>query len=132
MDKERTPLYGTIAVEGIEVKAYHGVYAREREAGNTFVVDVYLQAEISRSAHTDDLQDTLDYQKVYALVLKEMEDPVNLLEFLARRIGAAIFAAFPTLLSVRLRVTKNQPLGMEHCKRTYVDLLFDNQSSFRM
>lgn len=123
---------GTIAVEGIEVKAYHGVYDIEREQGNTFVVDVYLQTEISRSAYTDDLVDTLDYQQVYQLVLEEMKTPVNLLEYLARRIGAAILDTFPTLLSVRLRVSKQQPIGMEACKRTYVEMLFDNPRVKRM
>jgi dihydroneopterin aldolase len=120
------PLLGTIAVEGIEVHAFHGVYDVEKEKGNDFVIDVYLFAEISQSAYTDHLEDTLDYQKVYDLVLQEMKNPVNLLEYLARRIAERILNAFPSLHSVRLRVTKKKPLGMEACRSTYVEMLFDN------
>ncbi|MEO1382575.1 MAG: dihydroneopterin aldolase [Bacteroidota bacterium] len=72
-----------IALEGIEVHAYHGVYKNERTHGNPYVVDVYLQADIRAAAQSDDLEDTVDYFGVYKLVLQVMDQPVQLLEHLA-------------------------------------------------
>jgi len=121
-------LVGTIAVEGIEVFGYHGVYDQERQDGNNFVVDVYLKSNIFRSAYTDQLADTLDYQQVYEIVLAEMKTPAKLLEHLAYRIARQISKSFPDILALQIKVTKLNPLGMSHCKQTYVDLLFDNEA----
>ncbi|MFK7925393.1 MAG: dihydroneopterin aldolase [Bacteroidia bacterium] len=121
-------LIGTIAVEGIKVFGYHGVYEQERQDGNDFVVDVYLKTNIFRSAYTDQLEDTLDYQQVYEIVLLEMKNPAKLLEHLAYRIARQISKNFPNILSLRIKVTKLNPLGMTHCKQTFVDLLFDDEA----
>ncbi|MEM6346976.1 MAG: dihydroneopterin aldolase [Bacteroidota bacterium] len=121
-------LIGTIAVEGIEIFGYHGVYDQERRDGNNFVVDVYIKSDIFRSAYTDQLADTLDYQQVYEIVLSEMKTPAKLLEHLAYRIARQISNSFPDIFSLQIKVTKLKPLGMSHCKQTYVDLLFDNEA----
>ncbi|MEL7532205.1 MAG: dihydroneopterin aldolase, partial [Bacteroidota bacterium] len=118
----------TIAVEGIEVFGYHGVYDQERQDGNNFIVDVYLKSDIFRSAYTDQLADTLDYQQVYEIVLAEMKTPAKLLEHLAYRIARQISNSFPDILALQIKVSKLNPLGMSQCKQTYVDLLFDNEA----
>ncbi|RMG67935.1 MAG: dihydroneopterin aldolase, partial [Bacteroidetes bacterium] len=63
---------GLIAVEGIELHAYHGVYARERKEGNHYRVDLYMEQDISAAAESDDLSDTLDYFQAYQVVVRIM------------------------------------------------------------
>ena len=114
-----------IAIEAIPITAHHGVYEAEKIAGNTFVVDVYLEADVHKAATTDALADTLDYQAVYALVMEEMGIRANLLETLASRIGQRILASFPEVENARIRVSKLRPLHLEACSRTYVEMSFD-------
>jgi 7,8-dihydroneopterin aldolase/epimerase/oxygenase len=114
-----------IAIEAIELTAHHGVYEAEKISGNTFVVDVYLDADVGRAASTDALEDTLDYQVVYNMVLEEMRIRANLLETLASRMGHRILHAFPSVQSTKIRISKLRPLHLEACTRTYVEMTFD-------
>lgn len=115
---------GTIAIEGIEIFAYHGVYQVEREAGNRFFVDLHLQTDLRKASQSDDLHDTVDYYSVYKIVLEKMEEPANLLETLVYRIGPAILEAFPQLDSAMIRVRKQSPHAMSHARETYVEEIF--------
>lgn len=76
-----------IALRGIRVFGRHGVNAGEQDIPQLFEVDVEVEADLERSAHTDLLDDTLDYSHVHGLV----EDVVRnhsfaLLERLAQEI----------------------------------------------
>ena len=115
---------GTIAIEGIDVYGYHGVYRREQELGTRFVVDVYLEAPITEAAGSDALPHTVDYFQVYQLVLDLMGDRAQLLETLTVRIGEEILRRFAAVQAARVRVSKLRPLAMDHCQRTYVELAF--------
>lgn len=110
----------TIGIEGIEIRAYHGVYAEEKREGNDFVVDIWLETEISEAARTDTLGKTIDYAAVYQLVLDIMEEPVDLLETLVLKLGKSILAEFIAATSCKLRIRKLNPLGMPKCSSTYV------------
>ncbi len=115
---------GTIALEGIEVYAYHGVYPREKREGNLYIVDAYLETSLEKAAATDALSETLDYQQVYELILRHMETPVNLLERLCGQMGEEIMARYPEVNQLTLRLSKVRPLAMEKCRRTYVQMKF--------
>lgn len=112
---------GIIAIEAIEIFAYHGVYQIEREAGNRFFVDLYLETNLQKAAISDNLDDTIDYFSVYKIVLEKMKDPANLLETLVFRIGPAILGQFPQLQSAKVRVRKQSPHAMSHARETFVE-----------
>lgn len=111
-----------IAIEGIRLHAYHGVYPIERREGHDFEVDVYMVTNISVAAQSDSLADTIDYAEVYSLIVQIMEEPVNLLEHLNTKLGKSILDKYRQLESVRVRVSKLQPISMDHCNRTYVEM----------
>ena len=48
--------------------AYHGVNPEEQAAGQVFVVDVSVEANLHRAGHTDEIADTLDYRDLYVRV----------------------------------------------------------------
>ncbi|MEM7656743.1 MAG: dihydroneopterin aldolase [Bacteroidota bacterium] len=120
-----TPIWGTIAVEGIEVFGYHGVYAIEQREGQHFTVDVYLTVNLANAGSTDELTDTVDYAKVYQLILEVMSHPVHLLEKLVVEVRDQLLTQFAGVKAGRIRVAKLRPLSMEQCKRTYVELPFE-------
>jgi 7,8-dihydroneopterin aldolase/epimerase/oxygenase len=68
--------------------AHHGVSPEEQEAGQIFVVDVDVEADLHRAGHTDDVADTLDYRDVYARVRQVVTDERHgLLEAVAEAIA---------------------------------------------
>lgn len=98
----------TIALEGIEFYAFHGFYESERRIGGQYVVDVYVNTELA-IAESDLLQNTLDYQEIYAICAERMQVPVKLIETLAYGIAADIEAKFPWARGCRVRIAKCAP-----------------------
>ena len=58
----------TIELVGMEFHAFHGCLEEERRDGNTFVVDFRGKANLRKPAESDNLEDTIDYSKVYDIV----------------------------------------------------------------
>ena len=54
----------TIHLDNIRLKAYHGIYDHERQYGNNFSVDVSFDIDAERSAISDDIADTVNYETV--------------------------------------------------------------------
>ena len=76
----------SIELKNMRFFAYHGVLAQERVIGNEFVVNVKIETDFSKAMDSDDVNDTLNYAEVYALVKVEMQQPSDLLEHVAGRI----------------------------------------------
>ena len=95
----------TVLVElhGLEIPGRHGVLDRERETAQLFVYDVEL--ELPEPA-TDELDETVDYREVVALV-RDVTDKrqFQLLESIAAAVADTLLARFPAV-SVRVRVRK--------------------------
>ncbi len=94
-----------IRLKNIQVYAYHGAHAHEREHGGRFEIDVELRADLERAAKSDDLVDTIDYVKLQRLVLEVSSTKRRLLESLADAIAAKLLAEFPAE-EVIIRVRK--------------------------
>ncbi len=100
---------GTIELEGMDFKAYHGCLEQEKVRGNVFTVDFRGELDLSAAAQSDNLNDTLNYGEIYEIVAYEMSIPSELLENVAGRIVKAIEAQFPQLISFSVRVSKKRP-----------------------
>jgi dihydroneopterin aldolase len=87
------PVPDRIALTGVRAHAHHGVYAFERERGQTFSVDAVLEVDMRAAAAGDDLEKTVNYaelaQKLHAVLTGE---PVNLLETLAQKLADVCLA----------------------------------------
>jgi dihydroneopterin aldolase len=104
---------GFIELEGLEFYAYHGHFKEEQVVGNKFLVDVLLETDTDTPGKTDNLDDALDYQKVYRIIEREMSQKSFLIEHISKRIVDVLFEEFtPQLKSLRLKISKiNPPLG---------------------
>ena len=98
-----------IKLQGMEFYACHGHLPEERIIGRYFYVDVTVSADVGRATETDNLEDTLNYQKIYDIVKQEMAVPSHLLEHIAGRIIRALKAEFSTINRVEVRIRKNNP-----------------------
>ncbi len=96
----------TIELAGLELFGYHGVLSEEREHGQRFLVDLWLELSDSASARTDLIEDAVDYRAVVASV-REVSDgrAYHLLEAFASAVTDALLERFP-LARARVRVRK--------------------------
>ena len=98
-----------IRLRDIQCYAYHGVLETEKKEGNTFLVDVSITVDDPQGMPSDDIQDTLDYRRVCAIVQTEMQQPSDLLEHVAWRIKNALLTTFPEAQAVKVKVAKQRP-----------------------
>jgi len=101
-----------IEIEGMEFYAYHGHFEVEKVAGNRFLVNLKIEADLNKAGQTDKLEDTINYQNIYDTVKGEMARPSDLLENVCQRIINRIKAEFPEVKKVTVKVSKmNPPMG---------------------
>ena len=82
-----------IALRGLRVFGYHGVYPQERREGQDFLVDAELEIDTRPAAASDDVVDTVHYGELAsALAAVVSGAPVNLLETLAARLAEVCLA----------------------------------------
>jgi len=103
---------GTITVEGIQLRAYHGCMEEEAKVGSNYIVDVVVEADFTEAAKTDDLSKTVDYVDIYNIVKKEMAIRSKLIEHVAQRIVNSVKKNISQVQSVSVTVQKlNPPIG---------------------
>ena len=98
-----------IKIEGMQFYACHGCFPEEKLIGTNFVVNCYLKSDLNQAAKTDDLKKTIDYQQVYQVIAKEMEQSSSLLENVAYRILKSLHSNFPTVKKMGVCVKKVNP-----------------------
>jgi dihydroneopterin aldolase len=95
-----------ILLTGILAEGRHGVRDHERVVPQVFEVDVELALDLGPAGASDDLDRTVDYSRVDALVRELVEGRSFLLiEALAETIATEILAGFP-VEEVVVRVRK--------------------------
>ena len=101
-----------IRLENMAFYANHGCFAEEQAIGTRFRVDVALVTDTTKSQQSDNIADTVNYLEVYHMVKREMMIPSHLLEHVADRIANAILNEYPTVESLKVKISKlNPPLG---------------------
>ncbi|MFJ8695029.1 dihydroneopterin aldolase [Streptomyces roseolilacinus] len=77
-----------VALRGLRARGHHGVFPKEREEGQTFIVDVVLGLDTRPAAAEDDLAKTVHYGIVAEEVVDVVRgEPVDLIETLAECIA---------------------------------------------
>ena len=87
--------------------ACHGVLPHEREIPQPFEVEVELGLSLRVAGESDNLDDTVNYAKVYHTVSSIMDGaPKQLIEALAEEIADDLLRDFDSLRWVRVTVHK--------------------------
>jgi dihydroneopterin aldolase/2-amino-4-hydroxy-6-hydroxymethyldihydropteridine diphosphokinase len=102
-----------IRLSGVTGRGFHGVFDHEKRDGQTFVVDVEIETHLAPAGRTDDLERTVNYGEIGALVLARIEgEPFDLIEALAEVIAADVLG-FRLVDAVTVTVHKPQaPVGV--------------------
>ena len=95
-----------IVLHNIRLEGRHGYYEHELESPQPFEVDVELVLNLQPAGIDDDLEQSIDYGRVYDIVRQVVESTTyRLLEALAEAISHEILTAFP-VSEVGVRVRK--------------------------
>src|SRR5690242_19949078 len=97
---------GIIKISGIKLYAYHGCHEEESIIGGNYVVDLTIETNFEEAAQKDDLEKTVDYDKVYGVVKREMKIPSKLIEHVAKRIAEALIKEMQKIDGIEAMVTK--------------------------
>ena len=105
---------GIIRIKDIKIHTNHGCMDEEGKIGSDYIVHVQVKTDLSLSARTDELKDTVDYVSIYGIVYHQMKKRVKLLETIVQRIIEQILEEHPTVEIVQVEVQKiNPPIGGE-------------------
>lgn len=101
-------LYQKIALQNVRFFAYHGFYPVEQILGSEFVVDIEVEFEVLNSGD-EDLAQTVDYERLYAIASIEMQKTCKLIETVAHAMLSQIQNNFSTVGHIRVAIRKMHP-----------------------
>jgi len=103
---------GTISLEGLEFFAYHGFYPEEQRIGNKYALDITIHTNFTEAAIHDKLSETVNYETLYQIAAKVMQEPSKLLEHIGFKVISRVRDHYPHVQNVVVRVSKfNPPVG---------------------
>ena len=105
-----------IILNGCRFYGYHGAFAEEQTLGQIFVVDLELAVDLTKASQSDNLEDAVHYGLVFEAVQKQVEDKKYIL------ICEDLFAQFPPIQSIKVRITKENPPINGHYKSVGIEL----------
>lgn len=86
-----------IRLKNMVFYGYHGVHESEKMLGGKFEVDLEIYKDLKKAGKSDNLTDTLNYEKVYKTVYNCIRrNKFYLIEALAERIAESIIAKYKT------------------------------------
>ncbi len=90
-------------------KAHHGYYLEERKIGGQYSIDLEIEYDIQKAAQHDNLEDTINYEKIYAICKSEMAISQKLIETVGLNLVEKVRAEFPEVLHLILTIHKLNP-----------------------
>lgn len=102
-------MIGTLEIKNIDIFAHHGCFEQERKLGNNFIVNFSCTYDMSIVCERDNIEDAVDYPKIYGIIKNEMAIESHLLEHLAKRILDSVKLSFPQIISAQVSIDKLFP-----------------------
>lgn len=96
----------TIHLHNLLFNSFHGVYNEEKVLGGEYEVNAAVQVY---TVHPLSITDTVNYVSIYAIIKKNMQTPVVLLETLINQITDEIFALDEKVKNVSIQIKKVNP-----------------------
>lgn len=104
-----------ICIEELKIFAHHGVFEHENIKGQNFYVNAVLYVDTEKAGTSDDLDKSVDYSSVCALIEKIMtQNTYKLIETVAQKIAETVLIEFDLVKSVDIEVRKPEaPINMD-------------------
>jgi dihydroneopterin aldolase len=100
---------GKIILENLQFYAYHGFYDYESKIGGEFVVNLEVELDFQSQIEEDNIEGTINYENLYAIVKEEMGERSKLLEHVAYRIKDKIQNQFALTKGIKVNIQKMNP-----------------------
>jgi len=113
-----------VALHGAEFFAYHGLYPEEQHTGNCFIVDIEVEFEPSAGSGlaSDDLSDTVNYEELYDIADRRMQQPQKLIETVATFIMEDVKTQHSFADKITVSIKKLNPLAGAKVKYTQITI----------
>ena len=98
----------TVHLHNLVMHAFHGVYEEEHKTGNNYEVNLDVTYK-AKDHKFERLQDTVNYEGLFAIVKKRMHAPEELLEKVCDGIIRNIKHEYPQVREVTISIYKLQP-----------------------
>jgi dihydroneopterin aldolase len=96
-----------VFVRGLALHAYHGVMQHEAKVGQTFMLDLVLDIDLSEASRSDKLAHTVGYDQVVEVASRAFcARRYKLVETAAGAVAEALLGRFRQVRSVRVAVHK--------------------------
>jgi 7,8-dihydroneopterin aldolase/epimerase/oxygenase len=103
---------GIIKLNNIRTFSFHGCLVEESKIGSNYTINLEIKTSLTKSAKSDNLNDTVDYVLLNQIVVDQMAIRSNLLEHVAKRIIDSAMDKIPALDYINVAVSKlNPPIG---------------------
>jgi 7,8-dihydroneopterin aldolase/epimerase/oxygenase len=97
-----------IQLENLVFKAFHGLYPEEKIIGGTFIVNLSVKF-IAIKKNNFQISDTVNYETLFQIVSKHINEPTDLLENISVNITNDIFNQLQQVQFVDISITKKNP-----------------------
>ena len=98
----------TVSIKGAEFFAHHGFYEEERLTGNTFIIDAEVMLK-SFDSSDDNINDTVNYEKLFSICAEEMANTQKLLETVVFNIITRFKSNFSNITGGKVKLEKIGP-----------------------
>lgn len=99
-----------IKLEGMKFRCAVGVSAEERLLKNDIVIDIFLYTDLKKIGTTNNIYETIDYEKIFLLTEDVMTREFALLETIGNCLLEKINLHFSSIEKIAVRITKLKPL----------------------
>jgi len=97
----------TIHLTNLQFHSFHGIYEEEKLLGNLYEVNVELTVDGTEAV--TELDQTVNYESVYAITAQRMSIATPLLETVAQDLANLLYAADNRTRSVKVNIQKKYP-----------------------
>ncbi len=98
----------TVELNAATFFSFHGLYEEEKKTGGEFEVNLGV-SYFTDIVVIDNIEQTVNYVKLYELVKQQMQVPTGLLETVAMLITEKIKQAFPQVNEISIKIDKKHP-----------------------
>lgn len=96
-----------IIIEGLKVDTVIGCFNWERQIIQPLMLDLTIHNDLSQAAHSDELEDTLNYAQICELAAQVIQEAQpKLIEHAALLVLECLFSTFPSIESITITIRK--------------------------
>lgn len=96
-----------IIIEGLKVDTVVGCFNWERQIIQPLMLDLTIHNDLSLAAHSDELEDTLNYAQICELAAQVIQEAQpKLIEHAAQLVLECLFSTFPSIESISITIRK--------------------------